>query len=289
MLKDNITNQDIKIIFSGINGKEDRGLKEEYLRRLFKETDSSEILEKTKAKIDEQIIRTWDYVISKDVLRKMFFESEKSKNNKEKKEKIDIAISEWKKMGFGELKWPFAAGDIDNQVHRLNRRDDISGEEKDIILSDAIIRFRRVKEINQLKNDYIEYLVIKNNDNVIPTFGNKRGTDFYIDGVPFDQKVSKSVGGDFKEKYGDDYRSVAINHPELLAQSLYEHQDPDRFGAEPRFLVVYLDTDMDSDEIEGLLKGIDFSVPMSFDFEYGEKNGVKSVFHTSCYLILLHR
>lgn len=289
MLKEQITLKDINYIFSGSNGKPDKELKTEYLERLFKVKKQDASIEKTKVKIDEQIIDSWDYYISKDILREMFFESEKCKFNRDKKKRIDKALKEWNELGLGELKWPFAAEQIDNVVHRLNRREDITEREKDEIISDSIIRFRRIKEINQLKNDYIEYLVITNNENVIPTFGNKRDVDFYIDGVPFDQKVSKSVGGDFKLKYGEDYRTVAINNPELLAISLYEHQDPNRFGADSRFLVVYLDTDMTSDEIESLLKGIDFSSPMSIVFEYEGKDHQKNKYSTSCYLILLHR
>lgn len=273
MLKESIDIHDINLIFSGSNGKPDAELKIKYLNRLFSETNSAKTISKVKAKIDEQIIETWNYDISKKVLRELFFESNKCLVNQKKKEKIDAAINEWKELGLGELKWPFAAADIDNQVHKLNRRDDLTGPEKDKMISDDIIRFRRIKEINQLKNDYIEYLVILHNDNVIPTFGNKRGTDFYIDGIPFDQKVSKSVGSDFIKKYGDDYRLVAINDPQALAVSLYEHQDPDRFGADPRFLVVYLDTDLSSSEIEILLKNIDFSNPMDVKFEYKSKNG----------------
>ena len=289
MLKDAITVKDINIIFSGVNGKPDKKLKEDYLKRLFKKTSYSQTIETSESKINEQIIETWNYEISKNILREMFFESEKYKTNKNKKEQIDQAIDEWKELGLGELNWPFAAAAIDNYVHRLNRRDDISEQEKDKIISSDIIRFRRIKEINQLKNDYIEFIVVSYNDNIIPTFGNKRGTDFYIDGLPFDQKTSKSVGKDFIAKYGENYRKTAIDNPALLARSLYENQDSERFGAEPRFLVVYLDSDLTSDELEKLLKGIDFSKPLKFDFDYKDREGNINRYTTECYLILLHK
>lgn len=284
MLKESITSKEINCIFSSSNGKPNRKLKETYLRKLFEMTNCSNDIAKTIAKIDSQIIETWDYEISKSIIRNMFFKSEKCILSKQKKDKIDLAIHQWKELGLGEIKWPFAAASIDNYIHKLNRSEKIPEQEKDKIISKDIIRFRRIKEINQLKNDYIEYLVIHNNENVIPTFGNKRGVDFYIDGLPFDQKVSKSVGSDFIKEYGDDYRTVAIESTSLLAKSLYEHQDAQRFGSEPRFLVVYLDTDLTSDEIEDLLKSLDFSSPMNIAFEYkGNK------YKTTCYLILLHR
>ncbi len=289
MLRDSISFNDIKVIFSGSNGCSARDLKIKYLKKLFEITGTSEEIQKTIVLIDEQIIQTWNYDISKDVIREIFFESEKCANNRANKEKIDAAIEEWEALGLGELKWPFSANGIDGYVHSLNRKYELTGEEKDKLLSDNIIRFRRMKELSQFKNDYIEYLVITYNDNVIPTFGNKRGIDFYIDGVSFDQKVSKSVGGSFIDKYGTNYRSVAINHPELLAKSLYENQDADRFGADPRFLVVYLDTDLNSDEIEELLQQINFTSPINIDFDYPDNEGNIKNYTTFCYLVLLHR
>ena len=113
---------------------------------------------------------------------------------------------------------------FDQHVHALNRNKSLSEDEKDSLLSKEVIVFRRIKHINSLRNDYIESLVFKN-DNVIPTLGNRKGIDFYINGEPYDQKVGKSVGKAFVDEYGDNYREMALNYPELVAKSLYENQD----------------------------------------------------------------
>ena len=74
-----------------------------------------------------------------------------------------------------------------------------------------------------------------------------------------------------------------------MAKSLYEHQDPNRFGADPRLLVVYLDVDMSSDEIEKKLEKVDFSNPMDLEFEFGENDKSIKKYETSYFLVLLHR
>lgn len=284
------TKKSIDVIFTDDTGTLSCYIQKKYLKELFLITGVECFLDAlSKEKINDLIILTWDYIESKNILRTMFKETDKYKNNKAKKEKIDNAILEWKAMELGELKWPFAAINFDDVVHRLNRREDISDKEKDDILCEDVIKFRRIKDISSLKNDYIEYLIFEKNENIVPTFGNKGGVDFYIDGKPFDQKVSKSVGGDFIKQYGDEYRRIAIENPSLLAKSLYEHQDANRFGAEPRFLVVYLDVDMTSNEIEKKLENVDFSKPMQIEFEYPSSDKVMKRYSTSCYLILLHR
>lgn len=284
------TQKSIETVFSDKNGGVDCGLQKSYLTELYSCHNINIFLNAvTNDRIDEFIMATWEYNDSKEILREMFKQTDKYNNNQSKKKRIDSAIAEWKELDLGELKWPFAAKNFDDVVHKLNRREDIRESEKDDILSTEVKKFRRMKDISSLKNDYIEYLIFEKNINIIPTFGNKRGVDFYIDGIPYDQKVSKSVGSDFIKQYKDNYREKAIKEPALLAKSLYEHQDVNRFGNDPRLLVVYLDDDMSTDEIEKKLKTTDFSQPMSIVFEYPGSDNVMKKYSTSCYLVLLYR
>lgn len=243
---------------------------------------------RTNASLDNAIIETWNYDLSKNILRDMFFSTDKCAKNKQSKNRIDALIYEWRDLNLGELDWPFAPKMFDNHVHILNRCDYTEREKDDIIALDAI-KYRRIKDINTLRNDYIEYLIFANSNEVIPTFGNSRGIDFYINGEPFDQKVGRSVGRAFIEEYGENYREIAINNPDLVAISLYENQDEERFGYEPRLLIAYLDSDLTTEDVENSLAEIDFRQPLEIEFEYHFSNGETTLFKTYCYVILLHK
>ena len=281
MLTDGITDVEIKKIFQNKENK----LK--YLSRLFDCTGSDAPIEKIASRIDNQIIDTWDYDISKSVIREMFKNTDKYAYISACREMIDDAISAWEEKQLGDFKWPFSAMNFDKHVHKLNRNSELNEDEKDAIISQESIMFRRIKNINTLRNDYIEFLIFQN-ESVIPTFGNNRGVDFYINGMPYDQKVSKSVGKAFQNKYGDNYRDVAINNPSLVAISMYENQDEERFGEEPRLLIIYLDSDVTSNKIEEQLKNIDFNKPMQIEFKYKHSNNNLLVHRTECFVILLH-
>lgn len=243
---------------------------------------------KTTVDVDNAIIDTWDYDISKSIIRKLFTETEKYIKNRDCKYKIAELMADWKNLNLGDFEWPFPAMRFDSYVHQLNRTE-ITEEEKDRILSDAVIKFRRIKDINAQRNDYIEYLIFKSSKNVIPTFKNSRGVDFYINGEPFDQKVSRSVGRAFMNLYGENYRQIAIDNPNLVAKCLYEYQDEERFGFEPRLLVVYLDSDLKIEDIENSLRAVDFDNPLELNFEYTHSDNIKRIYTTYCYIILLHK
>lgn len=282
MLTDRITINEIKKIF------DNRERKNEYLLRLFETMGINIQLPRTLRGIDECIIDTWNYEISKNVIREMFFESEKFNNGIASKDEIDYLIRNWHEQCLGNIEWPFAAMNFDQHVARLNRRSDISEEEKDQIIAKDTIRFRRIKDINTKRNDYIESLIVEHNENIIPTFRHSRGVDFYINGEPFDQKVSRSVGGAFIDKFGEDYYDVAIRNPEFVAMSLYENQDEERFDADPRLYVVYLDSDVSTENIERSIMDCDLYEPYEIAFDYYHSNSERVVHETYCYVILLH-
>ncbi len=243
---------------------------------------------RTNVAIDNAIIETWNYDVSKRIIRSLFTNSEKYIHNRDSKYRLNELMFQWRELDLGEFGWPFLPIRFDQHVHILNRRD-LSEEEKDFIISNEAIKYRRIKDINAQRNDYIEYLIFQSNENVIPTFGNSHGVDFYINGEPYDQKVGKSVGTAFIEEYGNNYRQVAIENPYLVAMNLYKNQDEARFGSENRLLIVYLDDNLNAEDIENSLATVDFNNPLEIQFEYNHSSGETRLYETSCYVILLHR
>lgn len=147
------------------------------------------------------------------------------------------------KTNFLCISWPFSQGQFDAFVQSLNSQT-IARTEKDEKVKDAAVRYRRLKEINTARNDYLETLIFNKNENILPTLSHNRGVDFFVDGVSFDQKVSRSVTGEFMREKGENWREIAKQNPLEVAKYLYQYQDEGRFGAEPRLLVVYLDEDI---------------------------------------------
>lgn len=282
MLTKYITSIEIRKIFDNTNRKI------EYLRSIYKELGIERPIPRTVVSINNAIIDTWSYEISKKIIREMFFRSDKYLKGLNCKERIDFLIDDWNENALGNIEWPFSAMNFDNHVARLNRMEDLTENEKDEIISTDVIKFRRIKDINTCRNDYIESLIVRYNDNIIPTFRHSRGVDFYIDGIPFDQKVSRSVGGSFIDNYEDDFYNIAINNPELVAISLYENQDEERFDADPRLYVVYLDNDISSESIEQSIIDCDFNAPFDIEFEYKHSGNNYRTYRTFCYIILLH-
>lgn len=281
MLTENITILEIKKIFDSKERKLD------YLNKLYNLLGINIALPRTNVAIDNTIINTWNYKISKDIIRELFFKSDKYLYGIACKDKIDYLIRDWRKQNLGKIEWSFAAMNFDSHVVRINRLS-ITEEEKDRKLAFDVIKFRRIKDINTCRNDYIENLIVRYNENILPTFKHNRGIDFYIDGIPFDQKVSRSVGRSFMNEHGDNYYSVAINRPDLVAKSLYENQDEERFDAQPRLYVVYLDNDTTSESIEQSIIETDFRDPFRIEFEYVHSNSEVLLHRTYCYVILLH-
>ena len=281
MLTQQIARRDIKRIFGN------RENKERYLMELSSVRGMELTIPKGNDQIDQLIIDTWSYEPAKSIIREMFRTHPKYLAQANLNKQIDAALAEWKELGLGELEWPFSAASFDQRVHFLNRHPQYSEKQKDAILAKEVVKFRRIKQINSYRNDYIENLIFEN-ENVIPTLGNHRGVDFYIYGEPYDQKVGKSVGKAFMRQYGTAYRETALHHPELVAKSLYENQDEARFGAEARLLIVYLDSDVNAQKIQEQLAEIDFSSPYEIAFEYTHPDRGITSYTTKCFVILLH-
>ena len=282
MIINSIEKKDIDKIFAN------KSEKLMYLKELYGVKGILDELPTTIKDINNAIVDTWDYSVSNTIIRNMFKNTDKYNIGKYSDNALKIMSDDWKKLELGELKWPFHPMGFDQYVHSVNCRD-ISESEKDEIVKNDIIKFRRIKRINTFRNDFIEYLIVEYNSNVTPTLKHNRGLDFYINGYPFDQKVSRSVTNEFKNYYGDNWKNVAKCNPNLVAEYLYKYQDESRFGVEPRLLIVYLDEDINEEDIYNCVKKVDLNKPIEISFDYHHSNGAIVNYHTECYVILLHR
>lgn len=161
------------------------------------------------------------------------------------------------------------------------------GLAKDEKVKIAAVKYRRLKEINTVRNDYLETLIFVKNENIVPTLDHRRGVDFFIDGVSYDQKVAKSPTNEFKKDFGDDWKNYAKQNPLKVAEYLYTYQDEGRFGADPRLYVVYLDEDIAVHDLKNKIDSIDISQPSEITFQYNHKSTGTKQYKTTCFVILL--
>jgi hypothetical protein len=233
------------------------------------------------------VVDNWDYEISKNIIRDIFKETGKYKNGKEADNAMNILISEWESLKLGDIAWPFSQGAFDDFVQRINSEKK-NGFIKDEKVKVAAVKYRRIKEINTVRNDFIETLIFEKNSDILPTLNHRRGVDFFINGIAFDQKVAKSPTNQFKRHFKDNWRETAIKKPELVAEYLYKYQDEGRFGADSRLLVVYIDEDVSIDNIRGIINRTNLNNPMEINFTYKHKVRGEKNYKVHCFVILLH-
>ncbi|MFH0792165.1 MAG: hypothetical protein V1905_03060, partial [bacterium] len=233
------------------------------------------------------VVDGWDYEESKKIIRDIFKETEKYKSGKEADNAMDVLIKEWQSLKLGNIAWPFSQGAFDEFVQRVNSEKE-NGFIKDEKVKIAAVKYRRIKEINTVRNDFIETLIFEKNNNILPTLNHRRGVDFFIDGVSFDQKVAKSPTNEFKRHFKDKWRDIAIREPKLVAEYLYKYQDEGRFGADPRLLVVYIDEDVSIDKIREIINKTDLNNPLEINFTFKHKHLGEKNYKVPCFVILLH-
>ncbi len=233
------------------------------------------------------VVDNWDYEESKKIIRDIFKQTEKYKSGKEADNAMDILVKEWQSLKLGDIAWPFSQGAFDEFVQRVNSEKE-NGFVKDEKIKVAAVKYRRIKEINTVRNDFIETLIFEKNNNILPTLNHRRGVDFFINGISFDQKVAKSPTNEFKRHFKDDWRETAIKNPELVAEYLYKYQDEGRFGADPRLLVVYIDEDVSIDKIREIINKTDLNSPVEINFSYKHKIQGEKNYKVPCFVILLH-
>lgn len=234
-----------------------------------------------------KIVEHWDFEISERIIREIFKTTIKYQSGKDSYATMNVLLDEWKRIQLGDLAWSFSQGDFDGFVQRLNA-EKISGYEKDEKVKLAAVKYRRLKEINTVRNDFIETLIFEKNENILPTLNHGRLVDFFINGISFDQKVAKSPTGEFKRDFGENWKNYAIEHPEVVAEYLYKYQDEGRFGADSRLLVVYLDEDVTIERIAQIIEETNLEEPLEITFEYKHKSQGNKTYRVSCFVILLY-
>lgn len=235
----------------------------------------------------EKIVTEWHYNSALSIIREIFKTTKKYKNGKDADNAMKVLINEWNNLELGKIEWPFSQGAFDDFVQRINSENS-KGTEKDKKVKEAAVKYRRIKEINTVRNDFIETLIFEKNKNILPTLNHRRGVDFFINGQSFDQKVAKSPTNEFKKKYKDTWLKKAIENPKIVAQYLYKYQDEGRFGADSRLLIVYLNEDIKVDRIKYIIDNFDLSKPVEIGFSYNHKTQGNKSYKVSCYIILLY-
>lgn len=243
-------------------------------------------VEMSNAEIWSKIVEHWDYDASLSIIRDMFTRTKKYESGKDSHNMMNVLLEEWEKVKLGQIAWPFSQGDFDGFVQRVNA-EGISGFEKDEKVKVAAVKYRRIKEINTVRNDFIETLIFEKNKNILPTLNHRRSVDFFINGVSFDQKVAKSPTAEFRRDFSDEWKQYAVDHPEKVAEYLYRYQDEGRFGADSRLLVVYLDEDVSIETIAQTIDEIDLQEPIEVTFDYYHKTQGTKTYKVNCFIILL--
>ena len=265
----------VKKIFSNANNAK------EFIKRLNINTKGMD-----SRKIFNSIVINWNYEKALPIVLYIFKSSPKFKRGQSGSATIEILLREWRELGFGDIAWPFSQGAFDNFVQSINSESS-SRIEKDEKVRIAAVKYRRIKEINTERNDFLESLIFLKNENIIPTLSNSRGVDFFINGISFDQKVSRSVTNEFKRDFGDCWREIAVNNPAKVAQYLYEYQDEGRFGYSPRLFIVYLDENISPLEAKNTIENINLDKPLDISFTYRHKVKGETAYKTQAFVVLL--
>ena len=254
--------------------------------KLFLEKINIKTKSLTTKEIYNTIVNNWNYDIALPIIREIFKNSDKFKRGSNGAETVKILLKEWEELGFGNVSWPFSQGAFDNFVQSLNS-ESISRNLKDEKVKIAAVKYRRIKEINTERNDFLESLIFLKNDNIIPTLSNTKGVDFFINGISFDQKVARSVTKEFMSDFGENWKEYAIKNPQKVAEYLYRLQDEGRFGSNPRLFIVYLDENISPLSVKEIIERINLDKPLDISFTYKHKDVGEKSYKTQAFVILL--
>lgn len=226
--------------------------------------------------LDEYIITRWDYTVCRDILRDMFRLTEKYNRGRTAKELFNHFKTKYSEAGFTDYKWPFISGQFDDYLVKMIvypsvAHYEVFDDQLDKIDRD-VEKFSYLKIFNTLRNDYIEYLMFLADEDIIPTFSHRGGIDFYIHGLGFDQKVSRSVTNQFMDKHGEKWREVALQNPFEVAEFLMVLGDEARFTNVPRLFVIDVDGSYELEGIEDKVQVIDFDSPTQVTYTYQHKS-----------------
>lgn len=200
-----------------------------------------------KAKAYDIIIEHWDYNIALQFARnELMTVLPNGKYKYDKYNQYRTAERNYRLESQQDNFWANRQGNLDQTIQQINRRYCISRRTREKLVVEMALNQLSVTHFNALRNDFIEYEIFKNNSEVFPTLKHSAGLDYFVDGVPYDQKVSRSLGAMFEKDYDshDEAVKAARKNPNKLAQSLFENQDVYRLEKGDicnRLYVVYLD------------------------------------------------
>ena len=241
--------------------------------------------------VTDYIVNHWEYMSCRDTIRNMYVLSDKYKNCRNAKKIFKVYQEMYRNDGYLEYEYPYVANNYDSYVTRTVTFPSVynpelfeSSYKKHIVDSK---QYCYLKNFGTLRNDYIEYLMFNSNIDVIPTFGKKKGLDFFINGEGFDQKVSRSVTNQFKKKYGDKWRDVSIEDPYEICKYLMMYGDESRFENVPRLFIVDIDGNYELEGIEGIISDINFDSPRVVDYVYNHKSTGNTKYSCKVICILL--
>lgn len=277
-IKDGITKEQVGLIL----GSKDMQLEFLLLMKdiwnvpVKKNRKGDEVVDVKQINVIDFIINNWDYEESRLVLREMFTKTDKYKRGLNAKDLFNQYKTKYFEIGYTDYKWPFVSGQFDNYAVKTvvypsvsnidNFEDGLLKTQKDVE------KFTYLKIFNTLRNDYLEYLMFTVDEDIIPTFSHRGGIDFYIHGIGFDQKVSRSVTTQFMTEYGENWRETAITQPYLVSKYLMELGDESRFSNVPRLFIIDVDGSYDLDGIEDKVKEISFDEPQIVSYTYNHSS-----------------
>lgn len=199
--------------FAEILKQDSRGKGTEIIKRLVELKDMDSSLDSfIKEQYSERIRRRKELISDKDLIKELH--------------KVE------------DFSWGVVQGQLDQKiqteyVRRIFRYDDLTGGVKARLHNDVTSYV-----ICTWYNHWTTVLIeehISQHPKVIPTLKNIKGIDIFVDGQPFDLKIT------YLPKNYD--VENAIKKPKDLAVWMYENQGAQRFGADNRLFAVLLDTE----------------------------------------------
>ena len=85
------------------------------------------------------------------------------------------------------------------------------------------------------------------------------------------------------------WKNYAIAHPEEVGKYLYQYQDDAIFGTEARLLIVYLENDLNEENIYKCITKANLKELYHIKFDYIHSHNIRKTYETNCYIILLHK
>jgi hypothetical protein len=143
-----------------------------------------------------------------------------------------------------------------------------------------------IKSYNNARSFLFEYFLIRNNDKILPTLSNSKGVDIYVE-KRWDIKNTSGVTKQFKDFYGDEWKSIALNNPKIVAEYLYVNQGVERFDSNDRIFIIDLSDSINPiSKINDICRNLNFNEVHEINFTK-EINGIKNNYTANAMVLFL--